>query len=188
MIPSDKKTLRKHIRHQRRQLSRAQQTKAAQNVCLRILRSPWWRSAQRIAFYWSADGEINLLPLLRESLRRGKQCYLPVVKRECLEFREYRRGATLKRNGYGIPEPQNTAICPTQHLDLILLPLVAFDRQCNRLGMGAGFYDRALAHRHRKPLCVGTAYEFQRIEPLPTDPWDVPLHAVITERRGYRAS
>lgn len=153
------------------------------------MRARWWQKAKRIAFYWPADGEVSLLSLLRESLRRGKQCYLPVVERKHLVFREYRPGTTLKRNRYGIPEPRKTSLCAKHQLDVIFLPLVAFDAQCNRLGMGAGFYDRTLVARAaRKPMRIGIAHEFQKVKNLPVDPWDVPLHAVITDKRIYFAN
>lgn len=154
---------------------------------MRIMRTSWWRKARHIAFYWPADGEVSLLPLLRQSLRRGKDCYLPVVRGRELEFRRFQPGRTLHRNRYGIPEPRDTEPRDARRLDVILLPLVAFDLDCNRLGMGAGFYDRALATKHhRSPLRIGIAYELQRIPQLPVDPWDVPLHGVVTESRVYR--
>ena len=175
------------MRQHRRALSRARQAHATQQVCLRIMRTHYWRAANRIAFYWPADGEVSLLPLLRESLRRGKQCYLPVVEHKHLRFREFRRGHALRRNRYGIPEPSRTAICATHQLDVIFLPLVAFDAQCNRLGMGAGFYDRALAaHTTSKPWRIGIAHEFQKVARLPVDPWDVPLNIIITNSQIYR--
>lgn len=188
MTSPDKTSLRQHIRQHRRGFSRAYQAYAAQRVCLRIMRSQWWCTAGRIAFYWPADGEVSLLPLLRQSLRRGKRCYLPVVEHKQLVFREFRYGCALKRNRYGIPEPLGTALCAARQLDVILLPLVAFDARCNRLGMGAGFYDRTLAaDTGRKPLRVGIAHHFQRVARLPVDPWDVPLHSVVTDDRVYRA-
>jgi 5-formyltetrahydrofolate cyclo-ligase len=78
-------------------------------------------------------------------------------------------------------------------LDVILMPLVAFDGQGNRLGMGAGYYDRTLAflrhRRHwRKPRIIGLAYEFQRMPALPAEPWDVPLDGIITEAGFYKIS
>jgi 5-formyltetrahydrofolate cyclo-ligase len=153
------------------------------------MRTHWWKAAERIAFYWPADGEVSLLPLLHKSLCDGKRCYLPVVEDKQLQFREYRRGHVLKRNRYGIPEPRETALCTAHQLDVILLPLVAFDVHCNRLGMGAGFYDRALAaYVSRKPVRVGIAHEFQRVPHVPIDPWDVPLHMIVTDSRIYRAT
>ena len=77
-----------------------------------------------------------------------------------------------------------------QDLDLILMPLVSFDDNGNRLGMGGGFYDRSLEFlRHRtrwhKPQVFGIAYDFQRINGLTPDPWDIPLQGVITDRAVY---
>lgn len=105
-----------------------------------------------------------------------------------MEFCLYTMGLPLRRNRFGIPEPLSLLKQQrSSDLDLVLLPLVGFDKRCNRLGMGAGFYDRALAKLHcRGPFCIGVAYDFQRVEELPVDPWDVPLQAVVTERRIYR--
>ncbi len=80
-----------------------------------------------------------------------------------------------------------------QKLDLILLPLVGFDTHCHRLGMGKGFYDRSLEflnHRQhwRKPHILGLAHDFQRVESLPADPWDVPLQGVVTDKSFYSAN
>jgi 5-formyltetrahydrofolate cyclo-ligase len=184
---ADKFSLRKQIRQHRRQIAHAQQIRAAQTLCLRIMRTAWWRKAHSIAFYWPADGEISPLPLLRWSLRAGKHCYLPVVTGKSLEFRRYERGRRLRRNRFGIPEPHATHQRAAHQLDVILMPLVAFDEGCNRLGMGAGFYDRALAAREKNiPLRIGVAHELQKIAQVPTDPWDIPLDAVVTERRIYR--
>lgn len=189
MTSLDKTSLRQQLRRHRRTLSRTRQALAAQRISLRVMRTHWWRTATRIAFYWPADGEASPLPLLRESLRSGKQCYLPVIEHKQLLFREFHRGGKLRRNRYNIPEPKGITTCPAHQLDVILLPLVAFDTQCNRLGMGAGFYDRTFAsYSTRKPLRVGLAYEFQKVTCLPTDPWDVPLHSIITDSRTYRAS
>jgi len=99
----------------------------------------------------------------------------------------------LLPNRFGIPEPplKHRHIRMPWGLELILLPLVAFDSDCNRLGMGGGFYDRTLAYlRHRccwrRPRLIGVAHECQRVEGLPVNEWDVALDAVITERRVYR--
>jgi 5-formyltetrahydrofolate cyclo-ligase len=98
----------------------------------------------------------------------------------------------LQENRFGIPEPcvPARALVRAQLLDLILVPLVAFDASGNRLGMGGGYYDRSLAfvaqRQHwRKPHVVGLAYEFQRVARMPANAWDVPLAAVVTNRSWY---
>lgn len=76
-------------------------------------------------------------------------------------------------------------------LDLIILPLVAFDLSGNRLGMGGGFYDRTLSFKHQRchwkgPKLIGIAHELQRVDLLPVNDWDIPLDAVITEQKLYQ--
>ena len=100
----------------------------------------------------------------------------------------------MYKNRYGIPEPAHPNKArnfPLRSLDLVLMPLVGFDTQGNRLGMGGGYYDRSFAflHRHshwRKPHLMGTAYEFQRLSKLDAQPWDVPLDAIVTEANLYK--
>ena len=101
--------------------------------------------------------------------------------------------AKLAINAFGIHEPVHSPHerIPVLHLDVIFMPLVAFDARGWRIGSGAGFYDRCLRHlrdarRWRRPLLIGVAYEHQRVETLTPDAWDVPMDGVLTERRLYR--
>ncbi len=96
--------------------------------------------------------------------------------------------APLTRNRFGIEEPPLSAPwINTRALDLVLAPLVAFDDQGNRLGMGGGFYDQHFGALPKRlhPLLVGVAHELQRAEALPAAPWDVPLDGILTES-GWR--
>ncbi|MFQ5936801.1 MAG: 5-formyltetrahydrofolate cyclo-ligase, partial [Acidiferrobacterales bacterium] len=125
----------------------------------------------------------------------GKLCYLPIVPQEPhnpLSFAPVVCDTSLEKNRFGVLEP----VVPTQvlitakQLDLIFLPLVGFDPEGNRLGMGSGFYDRSLAflrdRTHRgNPHPVGLAHDFQHIDGFAVDPWDVPLEAVITDKYVY---
>ena len=105
----------------------------------------------------------------------------------------FAEGTALARNRFGILEPasrrRDRARKPCA-IDVVLAPLVAFDSEGNRLGMGGGFYDRTLARlghlRHwRTPRLVGVAYDFQKVDALPAQDWDVPLDAVVSEREVY---
>jgi 5-formyltetrahydrofolate cyclo-ligase len=109
-----------------------------------------------------------------------------------LWFVRYWRDDPMRRNRFGIPEParRGRQLCPARTLNLVLLPLVGFDAGCNRIGMGKGYYDRSFAflraRQHwQRPLLIGLAHECQRIETIAPRPWDVPLDAVVTERRIY---
>lgn len=137
---------------------------------------------------------MDLLPLLNTALHCGKACYLPLVpKRSGRPMRFARLGASKHwyHNRFGIPENYDPRPAPARHMDVIFLPLVGFDLDGNRLGMGGGFYDATLAFLRsrrawRKPLLVGTAFELQKMESIPNEAWDAELDFVVTERRVYR--
>lgn len=124
-----------------------------------------------------------------------KQAFLPVLSRlshDRLWFAPAEPGMELRPNRFGIPEPQVSRrdLVRAEDLDLILLPLVAFDARGNRLGRGAGFYDRSLAFLRfrrylRKPHLLGLGHDFQRVPRLRADSWDVPLEGVVTDRAVY---
>ena len=122
-----------------------------------------------------------------------RECYLPMLPRQgrVMRFGRFSRNTRMTRNCYGIAEPRDARPLRARQLDLLLMPLVGFDHQGYRLGMGGGYYDATLAfmrHRRlwRKPRLVGVAYECQGVENLPHDPWDMPLDAVLTERQLHR--
>lgn len=189
------RALRHRLRAARSSLGRAEQRSHSLALARLLGRQIAFLRAHRIGAYWSADGEIDPLPLLRLAHARHKRCFLPVLRphpRKKLWFLEYRLGDPLDTNRFGIPEPRlrNRRIRLPWALDLLLLPLVGFDADCNRLGMGGGYYDRTLAYRRRhrrwrRPRLVGIAHECQRVKALQTNPWDVPLDMVVTEKRIY---
>lgn len=191
-MKEQRNTLRKELRQQRRALSPQQQQQAALALDRVLGRHPLFLRSQHIAIYLPNDGEMDLTPLLQRALAMGKRCYLPVLSplyHNRLWFAPYHAGSRLSLNRFGIPEPDcNYAqMRPVWSLDLLLTPLVAFDAQGNRLGMGGGFYDRTLAylnrrHHWRKPRLLGTAHAFQQVAQLPHASWDIPLQGVVTER------
>ena len=192
---SDRRELRAQLRTARRALDLPSRRQSAQ-ACLRhLLGLPAFRNARRIAAYLSADGELDTRPLIERAWAMGKRVYLPVLLPQGenrLWFARYTPDSRLVCNRFGIPEPeraQHRRIAPLA-LDVVFTPLVAFDPAGHRLGMGGGFYDRSFAYllRHRRwlrPRLIGLAYEFQCLDRLPSQPWDVPLHAVVTDRDVY---
>ena len=195
----DTKTLRQQIREKRRALSDSERECAAFSLCERIASSRVFQQSKHIAFYLTNDCEIDLALLIEHAWQQGKHCYLPVLAEpntQRLWFIPYTAKTKLKTNRYGIAEPvhsRKTRLRKTLSLDLILMPLVAFDKQGNRVGMGGGFYDRTLAFLKQrqywhKPKLLGVAYELQKQEQLKTNPWDIPLQAIATEKRLYTNS
>ena len=190
---SPRPEIRSHLRQQRRALSAEARLRGARQVTRQLAASPLFRAARRIAFYWPSDGEIDVLTALQYAWACGKTCYLPVLwRRNRLGFAACREGGELTLTRFGIPEPVVPArrLISASALDLVLLPLVGFDVQGYRLGMGAGFYDRTLARRGRsfrwrRPRLVGVAYDFQRVPRIVPAPWDVALDAIVTPTQWY---
>lgn len=186
--------IRRKLRQRRQALSQQQQDAAAEQLCSSLLADPDYQAADTLAFYLPFDGEISPLKILSHACEQGKTCCLPVLDAALPELRfvEYRAGAVLQTNRYGIDEPAfNTAsVVPPELLDIIFLPLVAFDLQGTRLGMGKGYYDRTLSafktsRLTGKPLLIGLAHECQRVERLERADWDVPLDRIVTDRSVY---
>jgi len=182
--PADvRRVLRAEMRLRRRSLAGARRRLATHAIVRHFLALPAYRVATRIAIYWPEDGEPDVRELAMHARTRGKRVYLPVVGRAgTLAFAAWPRDASLKPNRYGIPEPLGTRRVKAGDLQLIVVPLVAFDAAGNRLGMGGGYYDRALAGRRRNTFLAGAAFSLQRVSRLSAQPWDVPLDLVITER------
>jgi len=140
-----------------------------------------------LAAFLSFDGEPDVSPAMNIMNQLGVQIVLPVIVNAPaateLRFRDWSPECQMRKNRFGIDEPVSGEFVPPRNLDLVLLPLVAWDESGLRLGMGAGYYDRILADvaDRQKPLRVGAAYEVQKVPQLPADPWDVRLHQVITE-------
>lgn len=189
----DARRLRSALRRRRRQLSRSRQAAASAAVCARVAALPEFRRARRIGFYLACGGEIDPAPLRRLAQRLGKRCFLPVLHplgHNRLYFVSWREGLPLVRNRFGIPEPRLRRRAPVWSLDLILVPLVAFDARGNRLGQGGGFYDRTLEplrRAPRRPRLLGLAHSFQQVPRLVPAPWDVPLQGIATERAFHAA-
>lgn len=190
----NRQQLRQQMRARRRALTPLQQTQAAERLCRHLSRHPDFIRARRVAFYLASDGEISPHPLITLALKMGKQCYLPVlhpIRHNRLWFVRYRPGCAMTRNRFGIDEPHDklNPRVPAWSLDLVLLPLVAFDPQGGRLGMGGGFYDRSFAFIHartrRSPKLIGLAHELQKVAQLNLASWDVPLAGIASDQRFY---
>jgi len=177
--------MRRKLRLARRSLPIRQRRLAALAAARLLTRLPMFHEARRIAVYSCNDGELDTVPLIGRILAADKSLYLPCVRRGKLFFQKYRAGDRLRRDRFNIPAP----VFDPRHcvrvgeLDLIVVPLVGFDGLGNRLGMGGGFYDRAMAavgsRSYRRPWLIGYGYDIQRLEHLPVATHDVSMHAVV---------
>ena len=177
--------LRQQIRKTRANLTALQQQQAEDSITQQALALIEERNAQHIALYVSFDGEISTDKLIKTLWAQGKQVYLPVLhpfNPNHLLFLCYLPDTPMLKNKFGIWEPKLNVqnALPLDELDILFTPLVAFDKQGNRLGMGGGFYDRTLQHWQKSPFIpVGLAHQCQQVEQLPTEVWDVPLHQIL---------
>jgi 5-formyltetrahydrofolate cyclo-ligase len=179
--------LRRALRDRRRSLAPAERRKAAEQIAIWAERLRLLRPARRIALYLALPEEISTAPLLARAKRRGCRTYLPRItdtRRNRMVFVDA-EGA-WRRGRWGVLEPAAIRRIPVRDLQVIFMPLVGFDSSGNRMGMGKGFYDRAVAFRlrHRsirRPLLVGLAFSCQEVDALHARPHDVPLDLLITE-------
>lgn len=194
MTEDTRQAVRESLRQTRRDLNQEQQAVASHGLFELIHELDIFSNAKRIAFYQPIDGEVDPSLLLKYALREGKSCFLPRISDENPEFvsfAPYDENTKLKNSDWGIAEPPAPETIPSPtDLDLVFVPLVAFDRYCSRLGMGKGFYDRTFSFKifnpQSRPLLIGLAHECQYAEPFSVKSWDVRLDAVITATKIHR--
>lgn len=150
-----------------------------------IKRLDAFRKARTVGLYHAFSGELRLDSLVDGAREQGKILYLPKVSEgKTLRFVRWDRSTPLSANTYGIQEPQSDVEINPSHLDIVLVPLVAFDSFCNRLGYGQGFYDNTFA-KQRPGMLLGVAYDFQCQLTLEPKASDVRLDGVITPSKIY---
>jgi len=193
----NKSELRNKLRARRREIAPAMQRLAASGLAEKLQTLPAFASSKRIALYFANDGEIDPARAWDICISRDKHCYAPVIVEEAgekkrLRFARVSKQTRMSPNRFGINEPDVPPgeLIDAHELDLALLPLVGFDRRGNRIGMGGGFYDATFAFKLARPAAppqlVGLAHEIQRVGSIDADNWDIPISAVVTERRVYQ--
>ncbi len=191
LILQQKKNLRRTMRERRKAIAAVMrdQCNAALNQHLqnRLLGMP----ACTVSAYLAFDGEPDLAPSFLALREAGFQLALPFIetRAECTRmiFRLWQATDALSENKLGFAEPSQGVELDPAELGIMLLPLVAWDSSGARLGMGAGYYDRALAPlRHSAtPVRIGIAFDAQRLDRIPSDHRDIPLHELISESQRF---
>ena len=198
---STRAQIRVDIRALRQQLTKSDQQHASSAISEKLAKHSHIIKANSIAVYLANDGELDLVDFIDWCWQQNKQVYLPVIHPFCkghLLFLHYQPTTKLVSNKYGIFEPKlNVAnVLPVNQLDVLITPLVAFDSQGDRIGMGGGFYDRTLANWHQqtklqtrlqqleakqiKPFPIGVAHHCQKIAKVPVEHWDIRLPEILT--------
>jgi 5-formyltetrahydrofolate cyclo-ligase len=183
--------LRQTLRARRRSLDASAQVRHSEAVAQQLIARSG--QGQRIAVYLAFDGEVNLQPFIQWCWAQQIETFLPVLDPQNeghLLFQPFTQNTAMVKNKFNIAEPEidyNHTI-PVTALDMLAIPLVGFDRQANRMGMGGGFYDRTLASvatlsvPNQRPHLIGIAHSIQEVQTLTVQSWDIPMDDIITEQ------
>lgn len=149
------------------------------------------KHAKNIAIFYSVRGEINTKILINFFWEQKKNIYLPIIHpfiNKQLLFILYNKDTNLIPNKFNIPEPELNIsnLIPLHLLDIIFVPTIAFDKKGNRLGSGGGYYDRTFQNLKKYNfLLIGIAYDFQKVQKIKKENWDITLNTIITPSKIY---
>ncbi len=188
----DKKSLRQKLKLIRQNLSPEYCHNNSKIITDKIINNKCFQESNNIAVYFSNQNEVNLEEVIEYIFKNNKNCFLPVLDQinSKLNFVKYTKNSKLVKNKYNIFEPEYNSqdIIDPENLDLILVPLLGFDKNFNRLGMGKGYYDKTFEFlntnsRAAKPKLFGVAYKEQEVENIPVDDFDVKLDDFFTTNK-----
>ncbi len=185
---------RRQFTRQRRQLTASERRHLGQAASLHLIKLQQRLPAHaRVALYYDGFGELPTQPILDWCQNLNYQAYLPVVGSLGSDDKRLRFvpiyhsklvSVPTRIHRLGMPQNYHRRLLWAKELDVIICPLVAVDNEGNRMGMGGGFYDTTLGTSYRagvkKPLKIGWCYDFQVVDKLEYQPWDVPLDGLIT--------
>ncbi len=184
-----RKKIRQEILKQRREISETESLNCGKSVLEKLKAHDFFRSKKIVASYISTNGELSTNPI-NDFLIENHDLVLPFINiyvKGNMDFYSFKKGDHLVENRFHILEPENKKenLIRPDLIDAIIVPLVAFDNKGNRMGMGGGYYDRMLKKVSAECLLIGVAYDFQKIDSVPTENWDMPLDEVITPTNHY---
>lgn len=182
-----KSSIRKKILKKRDKISRDIKTIKDLSIKQRLFSLHEFMNAKIIFFYASFKSEVETLAMIKETLEMEKRIVLPKVRREGrgVKLYEIKDINELSPGHMGIPEPSSPKgySLSLEEVDLVVIPGVAFDYSGNRLGYGGGFYDMLLADRQKKIPIIALAYEEQLIDKIPSEPHDIKIDMILTDKR-----
>ncbi len=179
-----KDKLRGEIKKIRKNLSREEVFEKSKKIKKQLFKIDEFKQANNILFYVSYNNEVNTHEMIKECLSSKKHVIVPITDKEnrCLIVSKLEKWDDLEIGAYGILEPKKDAVkeVSIDIIDLVIVPGLVFDLQGHRIGHGMGYYDRLLKQL-KNILSVGLAFEYQIIEKIPVDEYDVPVSMIITE-------
>ena len=159
--------------------------KLSSEITDEIKAADFWKNPQTILLYYPLKDEVDVLPLIKEGTDSGKTVLLPAVDGENLKLGLFKNSFSLKKGRFDIYEPKTDFFAPERYLeiDLAIIPGMAFDKKCNRLGRGKGYYDRFLPLL-KNAFKVGVCFPFQMFEKIPCEECDVKTDIVVYKKNG----
>ena len=176
-LQQEKKRLRELLAQKRRLLSKDDVAEQSGKIVAAVEQMPCFQTAKTVLIYYPTHNEVDLLSLIKR-YKKEKTFLFPVVHRRMITVCPYEGTDKMHRGKFNIPEPTTEPY--TGHIDLILVPGVAFDMTGNRLGRGGGYYDRFMAKLGKKTLLAGVGYDFQLVEKVPANRRDKRMDFVVT--------
>ncbi len=178
-----KHSLRKEILERRREHPAEELAVKSHLITHLLIDLPEFQKAKVVAFYFPVNGEVDTLDMIRWAHEDGKEVCVPVVEKgKGMKFVIYDPVDELKSGAYNIPEPVGKP--EREHVDLVVVPGVVFDKNGHRIGMGKGFYDKFL--KDKKCVKVGVCFSFQMVDCVPKEEHDVQMDIVINEHEVLR--
>ena len=174
----DKKELRRQIREQKRAMTREQIDSASQRLAQLLFETDLYKNASVLYGYMPYNQEVNTRYVLERALRDGKRVAVPKVYGDTMNFIYLEDLSQVAPSSMGIPEPIADEPIARDERALVLMPGLAFDKAGNRMGYGGGYYDKFLAAEPTHPT-VALCYDFQLVDTIPTDVYDIPVDLVI---------
>lgn len=184
--------IRQIIQHKRNAINQQQKNQLSKTICQRLIQSDQLTDTKHIAIYSPINNEVDTQMIADYCWQHDIACYLPKIDftTKTLSFALYQQHTTLIKNKLNILEPDdNQTTIEADTLNVVITPLVAFDKNANRLGYGSGYYDRTFAFKHttdkHKPTLIGIAYELQKVKHLNQKPTDIALNMIVSESNHY---
>ena len=182
-------SLRRNALRARRSMSSEQRAVASEIICKRVIDSREFYASALVGCYLPMRDEVDTREIIEAGWRANKRIFIPVLRSKGeMFFCEILPDTELERNAYGVWEPTRGFLIAPQKLDVVITPTVAFDKKNNRIGMGGGYFDRCFSFlRYRKywirPKLLGVAFQYQEVEEVTPNPWDIRLYRVISDKK-----
>jgi len=190
LMISNKEKIRTEKKLARSKLSEKYINTASKSICEYLLKLSHYKNSTKIGCYVSTRYEVQTESIISSIHEDEKKLFLPKIKPNSeMDFVQTGKKTQFNRNKYGIKEPESNYISIESKLDLVVVPLIAFDVNKNRIGMGGGYYDRKFEKLNRnkydmqnsEPILIGLGFDCQKTEEIKTEKWDVKLTSVISE-------